>query len=141
MNNNLLALLKSIVITIIISSTAGGIARFTGHSFGLWFITVFLAQFVGFYLFNTYIEYKAARDKRIFQLKEAEIIAQNTMKVECASCHKENEVLIRTSEENRFICGFCNVKNSVYLTAETAIVTEPMYEPAPIPNTTSTNGL
>ena len=141
MKNLLLALARSLAITVFISALVGSVAYFTGHSFWLWTVGTFVVQFTAFYLFNTFIEYKIARDTRGFILKEAQILAQNTMNVECASCKKESEVIVRTDSENKFICGHCNTKNSIYLFAETAVVTEPMYDQEPIPNTNSTNGI
>jgi len=140
MKNVLLALARSLAITITVSVIVGLIALFFGHSPWLWGIVTFVSQFTVFYIFNTYLEYKAIRDARDIALREAQLIAQNTLKVECASCKKENEVIIRTDTENRFICGHCKTKNSVYLVAETAVVTEPLYEAEPLPNTASTNG-
>jgi hypothetical protein len=139
MNKTLLALIKSIAITTTISTSAGLAAYYAGGSFLFVTVLTFFIQFIGFFLFNTILEYKAARDARLLNLKEVELVAQNTMTVECASCKKENTIIIRTNRENRFICGHCNTKNSVYLFTETAVVTEPMYETSPLPNTTSTN--
>jgi len=141
MNKQLLALVKSIAITAIISGVTGLAAHFAGGSFIFVAVLAFLIQFISFFLFNTVLEYKAAKDNRLLIFKEAELLAQNTMTVECASCKKENNIIVRTNQENRFICGHCNTKNSVYIFAETAIVTEPMYETNPLPNTTSTNGI
>jgi hypothetical protein len=140
MKNVLLALARSLAITITVSIIVGLIALFFGHSPWLWGIVTFVSQFTVFYIFNTYLEYKAIRDARDIALREAQLIAQNTLKVECASCKKENEIIIRTDTENRFICGYCKTKNSVSLVADTAVVTEPLYETEPLPNTASTNG-
>lgn len=140
MKNILLALARSLAITVTVSMLIGLVALFFGHSPWLWGCVAFVSQFAVFYIFNTYLEYKAYRDNRVLALQEAQIIAQNTMKVECASCKKETEVIVRTDTENRFICGHCKTKNSVYLVAETAVVTEPLYETEPLPNTASTNG-
>lgn len=141
MNKTLLALVKSIAITATISGIAGAASYYAGYSFIFIAVIAFLVQFISFFLFNTVLEYKAAKDMRNFSLKEAELVMKNTMTVECASCKKENTVIVRTNQENRFICGHCNTKNSVYLYAETAIVTEPLYEANPLPNTNSTNGI
>ena len=140
MNSTLSALIRSVAITVVISIIVGLAALYTGHSFILWAVVAFASQFILFYLFNTALEYKSARDMRTIVLNEQRILAQNTMAVECASCKKQNDVIVSTQTENRFTCGHCNTKNSVYLFAETAVVTEPMYETEPIPNTASTNG-
>lgn len=139
MKSTIFALLKSLALTVTISTIFGGIAHFTGSPFALWFTVSFVGQFVLFYLFNTYLQYKASREKRALMLAEAETVARNTMEVECANCKKKNEVIVFTNRENRFICGHCKAKNAVYIFAETALVTEPLYESEPIPNTNSTN--
>lgn len=139
MKSTFFALVRSLATTAVISIIIGTAAYFAGSSFYLWATVAFVVQFTVFYLFNTFLQYKANRDARAIMLAEAEIAARNTMNVECASCKKSNEVVVFTNTENRFICGHCKTKNSVYLFAETAVVTEPMYEPEPLPNTNSTN--
>ena len=139
MKRTILNLARSIAITAVISAVVGGAAYYTNHSFVLWAIIAFFVQFALFYLTNMYLEYKTIREIRFLQIKEAELVAQNSMKVICASCKKESDVIIRTDKENRYTCGFCGDKNSIYLVAETAIITEPLYEQEPIPNTASTN--
>lgn len=139
MKRTILNLARSMAITAAISAVVGGAAYYTNHSFVLWTIIAFFVQFALFYLTNMYLEYKTIREIRFLQIKEAELVAQNSIRVACASCKKESDVIIRTDKENRYTCGFCGDKNSVYLVAETAIITEPLYEQEPIPNTASTN--
>ena len=140
MNDSLKIFLISSVKTAFISFLVAGVAFVFKQPPLMWFFVASIGQYVVFYLFNTYLEYKSTRDFKWQQLKEIEILAQNTTKVDCASCKKENEIIIRFDEENRFICGHCKIKNTVYINTETAVVTEPMYETEPIPNTASTNG-
>lgn len=127
--------------TAFISALVGGLAYVFGGNFTLWYLIAFIGQYIVFYLFNTFLQYKSARDLRILQQKEAELLSQNTAVVECAACKKESPVLVKFGQENHFICGYCNTKNSVYLFAETAVTTEPKYETTPAINTSSTNGL
>jgi len=142
MKNNLLILLKSLGKTTAISIAFGTLGHYAGTSFWWVFSATFAIQFLLFYMLNEYLVYRAARDTRTFQIKEAEILARNTMRVQCASCKKETELVVSTNTDNRFICGFCNTKNAVYLTAETAVVTEPLYEVAPAAiSTIHPNGL
>jgi ABC-type transport system involved in multi-copper enzyme maturation permease subunit len=139
MKEKLFVLLRSLFVTAVISALIGGVVKFFGYSFFLWFELSFICQFLISYISNTIIEYNALKDIRQIQLKEAEILAQNTMRVSCTSCKKESDVIVRTNQENRFICGFCNTKNAIYLIAETAAVTDPIYE-APTLNTITPNG-
>ncbi len=140
MKNIIIALARSIAVTALISTLVGVAALYSGLSFLLWFVIAFVVQFTLFYIVNTIMQYKANKDRRYLMLAEAEVAGRNLMNVECANCKKNNEVVVFTNKENRFICGHCKTKNSIYLFAETAVVTEPMYESEPLPNTNSTNG-
>jgi hypothetical protein len=138
MNEKLKLLLTSLSVTVVISALVGGIVKLFGYPFWMWFAIAFVTQFLVSYVSNAFLEYKAARDMRMIRLKEAELAQRNTVKAVCASCKKENDVIVRTDQENRFTCGFCGAKNSVYLVAETALVTDPIYD-APTLNTISLN--
>lgn len=133
--------LISSIKTAFIAFLIGGIAFLFKGNFIQWYLIGLLSQYIFFYVFNTFLQYKSARDARFLQLKEAEIISKNTVKVECASCKKESDVLVQFGQDNRYICGHCSTKNTVFLFAETAVTTEPMYDSTPAINTSSTNGL
>lgn len=141
MKDVLAAVARSLLKTTILSAVLAGVAYIGGYPPLTWFATTFVAQFILFYFYNMFLEYKATRDSKIFLLKEAEIVARNTLTIQCANCKKENEVIVFLNIDNRFICGHCNTKNGVYISAEAAVVTEPKYETEPLPNTNSTNGL
>ena len=139
MREKLILLARSLVVTITISALIGGTGAFFGYPFWMWFIVAFVAQFLVSYISNMFLEYKALKEIRDLKLREAQIVELNTVKVACASCKKESNVVVRTNEDNRYTCGFCNVKNSVYLVAETAVVTDPIYD-APALKNISLNG-
>ena len=141
MNDSLKVFFISSLKTAAIAAIVAGTAFLFGGNIVLWFVLGMTGQYVLFYLFNTYIEYKAARDLRVLLNQEAQILAQNTTTVACAACKKESEVIVSFNQENRYTCGHCDTKNSVYLFAETAVVTEPKYDSTPAINTSSTNGL
>lgn len=141
MNDSLKVFLISSIKTALISALIGGIAFAFGGNFALWCLVSLAGQYVVFYIFNTYFQYRAARDLRLLQQKEAEILGQNTVTVECAACKKESNILVKFNQENHYICGHCNTKNTVFLFAETAVTTEPKYDTTPAINTSSTNGL
>jgi hypothetical protein len=141
MNDSLKVFLISSIKTALISFIIAGIGFLLGGNIVVWFVVGMAAQYALFYLLNTIIEYKAARDFRVLQLKEAEIMAQNTVTVECAACKKESEVLVKFGQPNYYTCGHCDTKNSIFLFAETAVTTEPKYDSTPAINTSSTNGL
>jgi ribosomal protein S27AE len=140
MNEKLNLLIRSLLTTAIISALIGGTVKLFGYPFWMWFTVSFIVQFLVSYIFNAYLEYKAAYDMRLIILKEAEMVQKNSINVICASCSKESNVAIRTDEENRFMCGFCGAKNSVYLVAETALITEPIYDAPSLKNISLNNG-
>jgi len=133
--------LLSSIKTAFIALLIGSIAYLFGGNFAQWYLVGLLGQYIFFYVFNSFLQYKSARDARALQLKEVELLSRNTTKVECASCKKESEVIVQFNQENRYICGHCNTKNTIFLFAETAVTTEPMYDSTPAINTSSTNGL
>jgi len=140
MNDKFKTLITSLSLTAFISTVSGGTAKLFGYPFWLWFTVAFIAQFLISYISNTFLEYKSAREMRYIMLKEAEMVQKNSVKVICASCKKESDVTVRTNEENKFTCGFCNAKNAVYLIAETALVTDPIYETPTLKSITLDNG-
>jgi len=134
MRDKLILLFKSLTVTVAISALIGGTVAYFGHPFWMWFVVAFIGQFLVSYISNSFLEYKALREARALKIREAQIAEQNTMRVSCASCKKESNVIVFTNQENRFNCGFCNAKNSVYLVAETALVTDPIYDASALKN-------
>jgi hypothetical protein len=134
MRDKLILLVKSLAVTVAISALIGGTVALFGHPFWMWFLVSFIGQFLVSYVSNSFLEYKSLREARSIKLKEAEIVEQNMFAVSCASCKKESNVIIRTNQENKFTCGFCGAKNAVYLSAETALVTDPIYDAPALKN-------
>jgi len=141
MKEKIMALIKSLAKTVGVAALIGVIAHLAGGYAVAWFTGAFVGQFILFYLYNKWLEYRSIRDARRLMIMEAELITKNSLPIICANCKKESDVLIILNQDNRFICGHCKTKNAIYITTETAVVTEPQYEPSPIPNTASTNGL
>jgi type III secretory pathway component EscV len=135
MRNTLIQLLGSLMKTFLIAGVISGIAYLAGYPSLIFFSIAVVMQFVAFYMFNKYLEYKSIKDARLIEIKEMEAAIKSTMTVTCANCKKENDIIVDLSQENKYICGHCKTKNSVYIFAETAVVTEPLYEAPSIPNT------
>jgi hypothetical protein len=141
MKDILVALAKSLLKTIVIAALVAAAGYYlVGYPFWGAFVVAFIVQFVLFYALNVWLEYKSIKDRHMLIIKEAEVLGRSTIKVECASCKKESDVVVVLNTDNQFTCGFCKVKNSVYINATTAVVTDPLYDKLPIPNTASTNG-
>ena len=141
MNSQYKMLMLSTVKVLCVSGLITTAAYFTALPLFLTFVVATVSQYIGFYAWDTYLEWRGAIAARELLLKEAEFVSKNTLKVKCAACKKDSDVVVRLDRDNKFICGFCNVKNSIYISTETAVVTEPKYENEPNINTNSTNGI
>jgi len=126
MKTTIITILSSLLKTISVSAAIGGIAFFFGNTFWLWALVSMVAQYVIFYLYGSYVEYKAAQTLKEHKLKELEILSRITVPVNCAACKHPNEVVITTIEGTRFECTQCAASNSVYISAEAALVTTPI---------------
>ena len=126
MRQTLLTLIGAISKAAAVSAVFGGIAFFTKQSVTLWFFSTLVAQFVIFYLYGAYLDYRAAKDITDKNLKELEILSRITFNVPCAACKVTNQVVINANEDTGFVCTSCQAKNSVYVNVEAAVVTEPI---------------
>ena len=109
-----------------VSAVFATIAHFTKQSTAVWFWATFVAQFILFYLYGAYLEYKATKDITEKNLKELEILSKITFNVPCAACKQTNEVVINAKEDTYFDCVHCQAKNAVYVNVEAALVTQPL---------------
>jgi len=126
MRQTLLTLIGAILKAAAVSAVFGGIAFFTKQSVTLWFFSTLVAQFVIFYLYGAYLDYRAAKDITDKNLKELEILSRITFNVPCAACKVTNQVVINANEDTGFVCTSCQAKNSVFVNVEAAVVTEPI---------------
>ena len=126
MRQTLLTLIGAILKAAAVSAVFSGIAFFTKQSVALWFFSTLVAQFVIFYLYGAYLDYRAAKDITDKNLKELEILSKITFNVPCAACKVTNQVVINANEDTGFVCTSCQAKNSVYVNVEAAVVTEPI---------------
>ncbi len=126
MKQAIIVFLSSTLKTLAGALIVGGLAYILGESFIIWSFAGFLGQFVVFYLYNSYLQYKAAKTIKENQLKELEILSRITFTINCAACKEPNQVVINANDENQFVCGVCNAKNAAYITAEAALVTTPI---------------
>ena len=126
MKQAIIVFLSSTLKTLAGALIVGGLAYVLGESFIIWSFAGFLGQFVVFYLYNSYLQYKAAKTIKENQLKELEILSRITFTINCAACKEPNQVVINANDENQFVCGICDAKNAAYITAEAALVTTPI---------------
>ena len=126
MKEVIIRLLGSILKAVALSTIIAGVAYFANVSVLMAFTISFIGQFVLSYFYNSYLEFKAAKIIKEQQLKELEILARVTFTIPCAACKVDSEVIVNPKEDNHFVCPNCKARNSVYLSAEAALVTEPI---------------
>ena len=119
-------LLGSVLKSAGLAAIIAGVAYYANISVLMAFTISFIGQFILFYFYNSYLEFKAAKAIKEQQLKELEILARVTFTIPCAACKVDSEVVVNPSEDNHFVCPNCKARNSVYLSAEAALVTEPI---------------
>jgi len=126
MKETIIRLLGSVLKAAGVSVVIAGVVYVTQGPALVAFVISFIGQFVISYFYNSYIEVKAAKIIKEQQLKELEILAKVTFTIPCAACKVESEVVVNPKEDNHFICPNCKARNAVYLSAEAALVTEPI---------------
>lgn len=122
----LIALSKSLLITL---AVAGTIAFFLS-SIGLLFLPTFLfcilLQFLGFYFYGEYIKRKNNRVRITAELKLAEEMSKQQATVVCP-CDRgvETTIPIKIAGENKYTCPGCTKEIKVFVSTKTALTTIP----------------
>ena len=109
-----------------VSAIFAGIGYLIKHSPLAWFLVSFTVQFILFYLYGVYLEYRAAKDIAEKQLKELELLSKITFTINCAACKQPNQVVVNANEDTNFVCEHCQAKNAVYVNIEAALTTDPL---------------
>ncbi len=126
MKETLIRLLSSSLKAASLSVVFTGVAYFTYIPLLPVFVVTFVGQFILSYLYNSYLELQAAKIIKEQRLKELDILARVTFNIPCAACKVVNEVIVNPQVDNQFTCPHCDAKNAVYLSAEAALITEPI---------------
>ena len=126
MRQTLITLLGSVLKAAAVSTVFAGIAHFTKQSALVWFLTTFIGQFILFYLYGMFLDYRATKDSTVTRLKELELLSKITFTINCAACKRPNDVVINANEDTNFVCEHCQAKNAVYVNVEAALVTDPL---------------
>lgn len=117
----LLSILKTLTVSAILS---GLFIYYTSYTFVDVFVTTIILQFVLFYIWNTYTQYKLRLVQEVEETKRTEMYTQQGVTVECAHCKSMNYIPIRMDQENGFDCEDCGRSNSVYIDVTVARKTE-----------------
>ena len=111
-NNILLSLLKTALV-------AGALGAFTSYVFEVEIVraclSYFIGQFILFYIWNTYTEYKLRVNLEREETKRIASFNRQGVSAQCAHCQQENFIPIRMDEVNEFECEVCGKANSVYI--------------------------
>jgi len=119
-------IIRSLVITSLISATIAGTFWSLDQTFIKPFILSFILQFIGFWLFNTCAEYFYSIKAR--QLENDRIIefSKQGISVNCAYCSTENLIPVRFDDNNDFLCTNCDKNNAVYIGVTVTQKTSPL---------------
>ena len=126
MRQTLITLLGSVLKSAVVSAVFASIAHFTKQPTLVWFLTTFIGQFILFYLYGMFLDYRVTKDSTVIRLKELELLSKITFNINCAACKQPNEVVVNANEDTKFICEHCQAKNAVYVNVEAALVTDPL---------------
>lgn len=139
---------RSIAIVICVSVFFAGISSyFFPYTFPQLLIVAFCAQIIGYFLWKSVLDAFIAVNLRKLENELAIDLKKHTLEIECANCNEMHGIPMTISEEPVFKCGKCGVKNKIYVTAETAVMTTPLSPETPFTinepirtNTQSTSG-
>lgn len=122
----MLSILRSIFITVLISSVCGALAWTVGMDWLKVGIFALIGQFAFFYFFNTVLQTRVAlKNKQLENERIKEFSKQGTI-VPCAYCGTDNFIPVRLDTDNTFPCNHCGKDNSVYINITTAQTTNPL---------------
>ena len=87
-------------------------------------IVTILLQVLGFYIWNSYLQYKMKRVLIEEETKRLESYTAQGVEVNCAYCNSINYIPVRFDQDNGFECTDCGKHNSVYVDVKTAQKTD-----------------
>lgn len=125
----LVNVLKSLVITLLVSTTCAWPATYLGINIfsGITFFTIL--QFVGFYFYSGYVQRKKELNDRLIALEEEKILSKITAEVTCpCDRNMKASVPINLDERIEYRCPGCEKTIHVIPNFKTALVTTPVSE-------------
>lgn len=122
-------MIKNIFISLLKTTTVGltlSLASFYVFNTNILdgFILCVITQFVIFYLWNSYLEYRLRLNEQQQATQQAELFSSIGVNVKCAYCNAENYIPIRFDDSNDFECESCGKPNSTYVDVTVAQQTE-----------------
>jgi hypothetical protein len=119
-------IIKSITITLAVSTTFSLFLFSIGYNFLYSFLFFTLLQFIGFYFYGEYVKRKTSRLLLDLEIKQTEIKSKQQATVVCP-CDRnvETTIPININGDNTYKCPGCMKNISVYITTKTALTTTP----------------
>lgn len=87
-------------------------------------IVAILLQVLGFYIWNSCLQYKMKKVLIEEETKRLESYTAQGVEVNCAYCNSINYIPIRFDQDNSFECTDCSKQNSVYVDVKTTQKTD-----------------
>jgi hypothetical protein len=117
---------KSLAITVICSTSIGGVFYFFDNGFLKPFILSLIGILVMGFLFGQFTETNAViNNKRLENERIKEFVKQAAL-TNCAFCNEPNFIPIRLDERNEFICDKCDQKSVVHVSIAASRITTPL---------------
>lgn len=114
--------LKSGLVTSIISASIAYFLTFFGISFLSTFILATVIQIVVWNIYNNYMQ---LRNREIDERMLGEL-AKQAIPIPCAYCKQVNLTPIRFDENNKVNCTQCQKESAVYVNVESSQITTPL---------------
>lgn len=122
----MLNILKSFLLTSVVSSLGGSVCYFIGFNFIKSFVLLAILQItISYIIRQIQLSVYSIRSQEI-ELQRITEFSKQGLDVECAYCGSHNFVPLRFDIDNNFTCTNCNKDNSIYISVTTAQVTTPL---------------
>ena len=119
-------IVKSLLITLVISLIISGICYAMGLGFTKPLVITIITLFVGGFLIGQISETLLAINNKRLENERIKEFSKQGMIIECAYCEEMNFVPIRLDERNEFVCEKCNEKNAVQISVAASRITTPI---------------
>jgi len=111
---------KQIILSLIKTvAVATALSLIISHAFSLvfldWFLVCIAAQFIMFYMWNSFLEYRLNVAREREETERITSFMEQGVDAICAYCNASNFIPIKLDDDNEFNCTECNKDNSVYV--------------------------
>ena len=119
-------ILKSLGITLTITSGITLCLWWLGFDFWKTFFLIFTLHFFLFGVFNYFTGIIINYKMRLVENEQLRLLENQSVTVNCAKCGEPTAVPILLGEDNLYKCDRCGATNTVIISAEAALTTTPV---------------